>query len=277
MVGKATLGEEWTGEELKARRFTDTDLEESSRRDGGPNVLWPDGIQALPARPMRWRVVTIRGNLIVDSEEKAHSLWTREKPKLIDMWRRELAARRRHNQIVRQLRGDLNAAIILSWAHRTNVGDLIEIPTHVWARDDIPSVFELGDDVNKWRMPNIIAFSTLLGSHGSPLSVKGRVILRQSDIDSYISPPQETAPTPQEIDERPEYTPPYVAFMLRAAREIGLEPGTRIPKETIESWLRENWPSELGNLTKRKMESMATFLRHPEDERGGYFKRGRNG
>ena len=45
MVGKATFGEEWTGEELKARRVTDTNLEESSQQDGAPRVLWPDGGQ----------------------------------------------------------------------------------------------------------------------------------------------------------------------------------------------------------------------------------------
>ena len=279
MVGKATFGEEWTGEELKARRVTDTDLEESSRQDGAPRVLWPAGIEAFPASvgPTRWRVVTTRGNLMVDSKQEARSLWNREKPKLIDMWWRELAARRRYGQIVRKLRGDLNAAILHSWAHQTKVGDLLEIPPHVWARDDIPSVFELGNDVNKWRNPNIIKFNAPLGDYGSPVSVEGRAILRQSDIERYVSPPQETAPTPQENDERPEYTPPYVAFMLRAAREMGLEPGTRTQKDTIEGWLRENWPDELGNPTKRKVESMATFLRHPEDERGGYFKRGRNG
>lgn len=84
--------------------------------------------------------------------------------------------------------------------------------------------------------------------------------------------PQETAPTPQENDERPEYTPPYIAFMLRAAREMGLESGTRKPKETIEGWLRENWPDQFGEQTKRKIERMAHLLRHPKDERGGYFK-----
>ena len=77
-------------------------------------------------------------------------------------------------------------------------------------------------------------------------------------------------------DERSEYTPPYVEFMLRATREIGLEPGTRIQKRTIEDWLRDNWPGQLGKPTKRKIESMATSLRHPKDEQGGYLKPNRD-
>ena len=88
--------------------------------------------------------------------------------------------------------------------------------------------------------------------------------------------PQDMAPTPQENNGRPDYTPPYVAFMLLAKREMGLEPNTRTPKETIEGWLRENWPDHLGESTKRKIERMATFLRHPEDERGGHFKPNRD-
>ena len=64
--------------------------------------------------------------------------------------------------------------------------------------------------------------------------------------------------------------------MLRAVRELSPEAGNRIPKEIIENWLRENWPDELGKISKRKVVSMATFLRRPEDEKGGYFKPGRN-
>ena len=73
-------------------------------------------------------------------------------------------------------------------------------------------------------------------------------------------------------DGRPEYTPPYVAFMLQATQEMGLEPGTRILKKTIEAWLRDNWDGRLGEPTKRKIESMATSLRPPKDGRGGHFK-----
>ena len=105
------------------------------------------------------------------------------------------------------------------------------------------------------------------------------VVVSRHDLDRELAnftASQETAPTPQENDERPEYTPPYVAFMHRATQEMSLGSGTRTPKETIKFWLRENWPDQLGNPTKNKIERMATFLRHPEDERGGYFKPNRD-
>ena len=95
----------------------------------------------------------------------------------------------------------------------------------------------------------------------------------------------ETGPTPPDTatggvedrnGERPEDTLPYLAFMLRAAREMRLGPGTRTPKKTIEAWLRENWPDQLGELSERKIKNMATSLRYPKDERGGYFKPNRD-
>ena len=77
-------------------------------------------------------------------------------------------------------------------------------------------------------------------------------------------------------DERPEDTLPYIKFMLRAARKMGLKPGIRTPKKTIEAWLRENWHDQLGELTERKIKHMATSLRQPKDELGGYFKPNRD-
>ncbi len=57
---------------------------------------------------------------------------------------------------------------------------------------------------------------------------------------------------------------------------MGLKPGTRTPKKIIEDWLRDNWPDHLGEPTKRKIEGMATSLRHPKDEQGGYLKPNRD-
>jgi len=147
---------------------------------------------------------------------------------------------------------------------------------HIWGRDDIQSVFELGNCGNNWRNPNISKYDAAPDSFGFSGPAEGRALLRKSDIELYISPSQETTSAPQENDERLEYTPPYVAFMLRAVRELGLEPSSRATKDSIEDWIRENWPDELGYPAKRKVEYMATFIRHPGDEKGGHFKRGRN-
>ena len=200
MVGKAMMGEEWTGEELKARSLTNVILEESSHLENTSPWVPPGGIVFVgvgrhlsPIRE-RWKVITTQGDRLVNSEEEARALWNQEEPKLRDMWDREDAARQRHTTIARKLQRSLNAAVLPSWAHRPNVGDRKEIPPHVWGCDDIPSVFELGDRLSKWRVPNFIKFMDV-DANGLTVSVEGRVVLRQSDVERYIAPaPKPTMP-----------------------------------------------------------------------------------
>jgi hypothetical protein len=68
------------------------------------------------------------------------------------------------------------------------------------------------------------------------------------------------------IDTTPH---PYLAFMLRAAREIEFAEDRATPKKVIEGWLRDNWPTNPGEATNTKVTNMATFLRRPKDEAGG--------
>ena len=193
MIGKATLGEEWTGEELKARSLTHAILQESSHLEQTSFSLTPDGMvimELVDGRPSpvpdRWTVITTQGDRLVSSEEEAQALWKQEKPKLRDMWDREIAARRRHNTIARKLRTDLNAGTLQAWAHRTKVGDFFQIPPYVWSRDGIESVFALENNPISWRNPNIIKFSAAVGGHGSPVMVEGRVLLSGSDVQTYV-------------------------------------------------------------------------------------------
>ena len=194
MVGKAMMGEEWTGEELKARSLTNAILQESSHLEQTSFSLTPDGMVIMVAVdgrlspvPDRWTVITTRGDRLVNSQEEARALWNQEEPKLRDMWDREDAARQRHTTIARKLQRSLNAAVLPSWAHRLNVGDLWEIKPHVWGHEDIPSVFELGNRLSRWRVPNFIKFMDV-DANGLTVSVEGRVVLRQSDVERYIAP-----------------------------------------------------------------------------------------
>ena len=66
--------------------------------------------------------------------------------------------------------------------------------------------------------------------------------------------------------------PPYLRFMITAAMELKLTDGSRLSKDEIVGWLKDNWPSSLGKPSVRKISSAATLLRRPEDEKGGYFK-----
>jgi len=83
------------------------------------------------------------------------------------------------------------------------------------------------------------------------------------------------------IDKLPDYIPPYLAFMLKAAAALQLSADERRLKKEIEPWLQEHWPPEFGDVSKakEKISYMATFLRQPEDQKGGYFSsaRTRNG
>ena len=191
MMGKATMGAEWTGEELKARSLNHAILQESSHLENTtpwvpPGGIEYEGVDLSPIRE-RWKVITTQGDRLVNSEEEARALWNQEEPKLRDMWDLEDAARQRHNTIARKLQKALNGAVLPSWAHRPDVGDRKEILPDVWGRDNIPSVFELGDSFRAWRAPNFIKFMDV-SANGLNVSVEGRVVLRRSDVERYIAP-----------------------------------------------------------------------------------------
>jgi hypothetical protein len=68
------------------------------------------------------------------------------------------------------------------------------------------------------------------------------------------------------------YVPPYISFMLDASEKLGLSAERRPPKDELERYLEQNWPSHLGRPSGSKLGYMSTFLRHPEDEKGGHFR-----
>src|SRR5215218_6818136 len=78
--------------------------------------------------------------------------------------------------------------------------------------------------------------------------------------------------TSPKVLQAQNYTPPYVAFMLQACQQLGLSADRRVTKQEIEAWIRKNWPRALGQSSSSKVEYMPTFLRHPEDEKGGHYR-----
>jgi hypothetical protein len=188
-LGRATFGQEWTGNELKARPSGGASVEPPSDRPDGIIIEARAGINRLPpARPRSpWSVWTTQGVRQVDTEERAMATWQEERPKLLAMWRAEHGARQRHDEIVSKLRTDLYAGAVRAWVQRGNVGDLIEVPSSVWGRDGIESVFELGNHPGHWRNPNILAFVSRTGANNIAMTVKGRVMLSATDIDAYIN------------------------------------------------------------------------------------------
>jgi hypothetical protein len=69
---------------------------------------------------------------------------------------------------------------------------------------------------------------------------------------------------------REKYLSPYMRLMVRGTSELGITAENRVLKKVVESWLRENWPSDLGKPSAGRVKYMAAFMRDPAHERGGY-------
>ena len=88
--------------------------------------------------------------------------------------------------------------------------------------------------------------------------------------DEFPRKPPENA-----ISEMPYYIPPYLKFMNSVAENLKLEPNDNRSKKKIEEFLITNWPEGFGQATTKnnepsnKVKNMATFLRRPDQERGG--------
>ena len=179
VTGLAAFPEEWDGSEIRARRLTYAAPEPPRQLED--RIIYCEG--RIGRLPTGWRVTTTSGEVVVRTEEDASAVWRRERPKLREMWREERNARERFYTVVSKLRVDLYDGNLRAWAHRPKVGDTLEIPAHVWGRDDIEIVFELGNNPRSWRNPNIISFSPEV-SQGLSF-VEGRVLLLATDVEAY--------------------------------------------------------------------------------------------
>ena len=154
IMGRAEFGDDWTGMELKARKFASTSPE--------PNIIFlpdKDGVRRIPeSLPERWQVQTAEGRRVVfRSDNDARERWREERSKLFDLWQAERAAGKRCDAVVSRIRTERHGGNLHAIALRRD-GTLVKIPVHVWAGNDITAVFELGDSDSKWRHPNVIKF-----------------------------------------------------------------------------------------------------------------------
>lgn len=114
-----------------------------------------------------------------------------------------------------------------------------------------------------------IAATGLASVPDGSIALTGRVLIRAIDLD--LAFPASDAQLECRI-AAPEQLPPYLRFMIEAAKQLGVSGSERLPKQHIISWLENNWPRGLGAPSNSKLEFMATFLRHPDDEKGGHFR-----
>ena len=198
IMGRADFGNDWTGEELKARQY--------ASRIPEPHIVFlpdEDGVRRVPGTlPERWQVQTADGRRVIfRSEQEARERWREERPKLLEMWRAEHAARKRFDAVVSRIRTELYGGNLHAFAHRQRVGDLVEIPAYVWGRNQIRAVFELGDIDSKWRHPNVITFSAEIGGYGSHVSVEGTALISEQELQALLGEKSEQA---SELESEPD-------------------------------------------------------------------------
>ncbi len=157
-----------------------------------------------------------------------------------------------HRSTVEQLLRDALFAGSIKSFTLLPTGRLVELARHIWGSE----LFEK------------LAGGLAPVNDGAD-AVMGRVLILVDDLNRSF-PPSETRPELEAPSE--ENFPPYLRFMLTAARQLGTNGNTRLPKQQIVSWLEEHWPKDLGPPSTGKLEFMATFLRHPEDQKGGHFR-----
>ena len=87
--------------------------------------------------------------------------------------------------------------------------------------------------------------------------------IRMSNLSSLFTSHDETA-----VRQIHYYTTPYLDLMLKAIVDLNISPTYQPTKEVIVSYLKEQMPELSANLANY----MATFIRLPDAQKGGYWK-----
>ena len=229
------------------------------------NVVLP------PDPPWKWASSCIRDDrfLIFDETDQKHFVeshdaeawWSRILPALQLEQAEELAGQQRWTNCLKEFHRHLVDGKIEAFVLEDS-GDLHPIPIRKWMSVE-------GSEMLHTQRANFTA------AHGyNSWKVKGQIVVESSFMEPDASAQSAAIKSPCEPIDRRKF--PYLAFMLEAAKQGPCQEGDRIPKKVIEGWLSDNWPHELGEPSPNKIKSMASFLRKPEDERGGLKGKGSN-
>jgi hypothetical protein len=171
----------------------------------------------------------------------------------------------------------------------TDAAELIPVPRKIWGSSDFSRVMSTGVTsivigrriVSGRVLIDRAQFMTLLEEATCSIDQQVEADAQRScapDNTANLHRSSQPRPTSARAETEAAATlPPYLSFMLGAARDLGASRNRRLPKQHVVSWLEQNWPRELGSPSGGKLEYMATFLRCPEDERGGHFRPVRKG
>jgi hypothetical protein len=188
-------------------------------------------------------------------ESEAWEWWNKIKPRLDKEYRAELNALMRWIEARGRFRHLLADGKVRALLH-TEAGTIHNIPPREWR-----SSAGAGMEVTGLASVEITKM-------GSTTTYEGMVVLNRASLKTFLAS-REAAPS-LNIDEELH---PYVAFMLKAINSLPFDSTGRLSKGIIMIWLKQNWPPSLGRDSDLKVKTMATFLRRPEDEKGGNHPR----
>jgi hypothetical protein len=219
-------------------------------------------IDLPPDRPWLWRgnksskeyFIFSGDDEVIDCDKgQAESWWTEIEPILLIEWAMEKDAKERWESCVKLMRNRLAAGTYKGLVLQRH-GEFNEIPVNEWI--NVNGSLMLATGVAKFNIAGMVSIITR----------DGPAILKANFLTSNRSENQ--------VETKNLERFPYIRLLL-AATNAGLFKGNaRVEKKVIEHWLQQNWPPELGNSTPTKVSTLATYLRRPEDEKGGLRGKG---
>lgn len=225
----------------------------------------------LPPRPP-WELVKDRtkGFLIFGdkgkryvSKDAAEAWWAETEPHWIGEYETEKAAADRWASAVQQFRSILYEGKLDAFFH-DQFNDKIRLTEEGWARSARGAFFDSG-----WGF-----IEEGPGGPESSFRREGPVVIKRSDLEAELGVSsaqrgQSTGDSP--ISDLDQF--PFLQFMLEVASLIESGEVRTHPKTELVGWLETHWPDEkIGQKTGNKIKLMATFLRRPDDAKGGNTK-----
>jgi hypothetical protein len=221
-------------------------------------------IDMPPDKPWLWRghkssekyfLFSSDDEIIECNEEQAESWWTGIEPKLANEWSLEKGAKERWASCVRLMRNRLAAGTYKGLV-LLREGEFRAIPVSEWISANGSAMLATG----------VAKFNTAGMMHSIPHD--GPAVLQANFLISNQSKNQ--------VETKNLERFPYIRLLLAATNAKLFKGNGRVEKKVIEHWLQQNWPTELGNSTPTKISTLATYLRRPEDEKGGLRSKGPN-
>lgn len=231
----------------------------SGWNDTEMDARWVD---APPDRPWHWRktsqpqkpfAISKDDEIVECTEEQAEKWWSEIEPVLVTEWEAEKVAKERWAKCLRLMRNRLAAGTYQGFVLDKN-GTFEKIPSSEWISHNGQTMLLTG--VAKFGIPGMMHL----------IDRDGPAVLTADFMSAGSVLPTGGSPNLDRF--------PYVRLLL-AATNSGLFTGNgRVEKKVIEHWLEQNWPQELGQSSSTKIATLATYLRRPEDEKGGLRGKG---